>query len=159
MSCCTDLTKVDGIISAYPLVEASLISILQDIQAEYNWLPKEALDKVAQKLDLPISKIYSVTTFYKSFSLKPRGKVICKVCMGTACHIRGAANLMDELEKKLGIKEGQTTKDGMYTLEGVNCVGACAMAPVVVVGDKYHGGVEAHNVGKLVEGGDSDENK
>ena len=158
MSCCTDLSKVDGIIDSYPLVEASLIQILQDVQAEYNYLPKEAIDRVAKKLGLPISKLYSVTTFYKSFSLKPRGKVICKVCMGTACHIRGAVNLVEELEKKLDVKAGGTTKDGMFTLEKVNCVGACAMAPVVVVGDQYHGSVELHNVGKLVEEVDSDEN-
>ena len=158
MSCCTDLTKVDGIIDSYPQTEASLIQILQDVQAEYNYLPKEAIDKVAQKLELPIAKLYSVATFYKSFSLKPRGKHICKVCVGTACHIRGAANLVEEFEKKLDVKVGGTTKDGEFTLEGVNCVGACAMAPVVVIDDKYHGGVELHNVGKLIEEVGSDEN-
>jgi len=158
VSCCTDLTKVDGIIDSYPQTEASLIQILQDVQAEYNYLPKEAIDKVAQKLELPIAKLYSVATFYKSFSLKPRGKHICKVCVGTACHIRGAANLVEEFEKKLDVKVGGTTKDGEFTLEGVNCVGACAMAPVVVIDDKYHGGVELHNVGKLIEEVGSDEN-
>ena len=156
MTQAVDVAKVDEIISGYPAEEPSLIQVLQDVQEEYNYLPRQAIERVAEKLDLPIAKVYAVATFYKAFSLKPRGRKICKVCMGTACHIRGGQAIVDELERLLEVKAGNTRKDGEYTLETVNCVGACAMAPVVIMDGQYHGGVVPHGVKKIVEGGDDD---
>jgi len=154
-----DMARVDDVIERHPAEEPSLIQVLQDIQAEYNYLPRPAIDRVAEKLSIPLARVYAVATFYKAFSLKPRGKKICRVCMGTACHIRGGQALVDELERLLEVKAGGTTKDGEFTLETVNCVGACAMAPVVIMGDQYHGGVAPHQVKGIVEGGGVDEDE
>jgi NADH-quinone oxidoreductase subunit E len=117
----------------------ALILILQDLQNRLRWLPPEILDEVARVLDVPPSHVYSVATFYKSFSLKPRGRHICTVCMGTACHVRGAGAILEDFERKLGIRAGETTADGEYTLERVNCLGACALAPLAVVDGVYYG--------------------
>ena len=159
MTQAVDLKRVDELIGGYPAEEPSLIQVLQDVQGEYNYLPREAIERVAEKLDIPLAKVYAVATFYKAFSLKPRGKKICKVCMGTACHIRGGQALVDELERVLDVKAGNTTKDGEFTLETVNCVGACAMAPVVIVADQYHGGVAPHQIKGIIEGGGEDEDQ
>lgn len=139
MTITTDMviTKVDQICSNYPEKESSLIEILHDISAEFNYLPADALKRVSEIIDVPIAKIYGVATFYKGFSLKPRGRKIIKVCKGTACHVRGADRNIEELERLLGIEPGDTTEDLEYTLEVVNCVGACAMAPVVVINTEY----------------------
>ncbi len=141
----------------YPKDESSLIMVLQDVQKEFNFLPCEALERVAEVLQVPLSKVFSVSTFYKAFSLKPRGKRVVKICMGTACHIRGAASLVDELRRVFKVEPGQTTEDGELTVEVVNCLGACAMAPVVVVDDKYHGGVKTNEIVELAKGGGRDE--
>lgn len=125
--------------------------ILQDIQQEYHYLPPEALTLTAETLAVPLSKVASIATFYNSFSLKPRGKNIVKVCLGTACHIRGARLIQDQLEHKLGISAGETTSDSEYTLEAVACVGACAMAPVVIVNEKYHGSLNVNKAAKLLK--------
>src|SRR3989338_4610560 len=121
------LTKIDKIIDAYNGDDSWLVMILQDIQDEYNFLPHPALERVAEKLDIPLSRVNNVATFYSSFSLKERGKHLIKVCDGTACHLRGFANLRDEIFRQLNIKEGQTTDDKMFTLEVVACLGACAL--------------------------------
>lgn len=142
---------VKEIIAKYPIQRGVIIQILQDVHSRYNYLPKEALDEIAKQLSLPIAKVYSVATFYKAFSLKERGKIIIKVCKGTACHIRGAELICNEIETLLGIKGGETTKDLKYTVEEVNCVGACAMAPVVVIDDKYHGSMKPEKLRKLVK--------
>jgi len=149
---CLDMTKVEEILKAYPRNEASLIMILQDIHDAFNYLPCDALKKVAQELDVPFSKVFSVTTFYKAFSLKPRGKKVIRVCLGTACHIRGGEEIAQEFERQLGILRTQTTKDQEFTLETVNCVGACAMAPVVVVNEEYHRSVTAIKVKEILKG-------
>ena len=146
-----DLTKVDEILNRYPSDESSLVMVLQDIQASFRFLPCEALERVADKLDIPRSRVFSVSTFYKAFSLKPRGKVVIQVCKGTACHVRGAQLLEDEFVRQLGIDVGKTTADLGFTLETVNCVGACAMAPVVVVGEKYHREVKPSRVARLLK--------
>jgi NADH-quinone oxidoreductase subunit E len=117
----------------------SLIPILQDIQEKSRWLPPEILDEVARELEIPPAHVYSVATFYKSFSLAPRGRHICTVCMGTACHVRGGTAVLEHFERKLGIRAGQTTPDKEYTLERVNCLGACALAPLAVVDGQYYG--------------------
>ncbi len=128
----------------------ALISILQDIQAEYHYLPEEILRHVAKRLNLPLIQVYGVATFFKAFSLKPQGKHKCSVCLGTACHVRGAPSILDELERRLGIKTGETTEDMEFTLESVNCLGACALGPVVVVDGKYHGQMNAGKAKKMM---------
>jgi NADH-quinone oxidoreductase subunit E len=131
--------KLDAIFKQYPREEASLIMVLQEVQEKLNWLPPEALDRVAEELKVPRARVQGVATFYRAFSLVPRGKKVIKVCLGTACHVRGASVLADELERQLRIKVASgCTDDGMFSLESVNCVGACAMAPVVVVGENYY---------------------
>ena len=129
----------------------SLISILQDIQGEYRYLPEEALRIVAGELGLPLIQVYGVATFFKAFSLEPRGEHIVSVCMGTACHVRGAPAVLDEFKRRLDVEAGQTTRDGQYTLETVNCVGACALGPVVVMDDTYHGQMSAGKIKKILK--------
>ncbi len=149
------IAVVDEICANHPPKESSLIEILHDISGEFNYLPADALKRVSENLDVPIAKVYGVATFYKGFSLKPRGKKIIRVCKGTACHVRGADSNIEELERLLGIKPGETTDDLEYTLEVVNCVGACAMAPVVVVNDKYIRNASPSDMREFVgEGGD-----
>ena len=141
-----DLVKVEKILRRHGNQKASLISILQDIQTEYNYLPKEALERVAEGVDLPLSRVYSTGTFFKAFSLKPRGKHLITVCMGTACHVRGASWIVEEIERILRIEPGETTKDGNFTLETVNCLGCCALGPLLVVDGKYFGNVSTAKV-------------
>jgi len=128
----------------------SLISILQDVQSEFHYLPEEAIKHVARGLDLPLIQVYAVASFFKAFSLEPRGKHIIQMCLGTACHVRGAPSVLNELERELGIKSGQTTDDMQFTLETVNCLGACALGPVVVVDGKYYGQMTAGKVKKML---------
>lgn len=144
------LKKLQPILERYPREEKSLIMILQDIQEEYNYLPPDVLQEVAKSINVPKARVFGVATFYKAFSLEPRGKEIIKVCMGTACHVRGAPLIKDELERQLNIKAGQTTKDRRYSLELVNCVGACAMAPVAIVGDTYHPNLSPDKLKKII---------
>lgn len=151
MSC--DLSRLPEIIERHPNEPESLIGILQDIQREYNYLPCEALEETAKALDVPLSKVFSVSTFYNAFSLTPRGKKVIRICKGTACHIRGAHLLEHQFESQLKIKAGETTEDLEYTLEVVACVGACAMAPVVIVDDNYHANVGVNDVKRLIKRG------
>ncbi|MEW5993041.1 MAG: NAD(P)H-dependent oxidoreductase subunit E [Candidatus Zixiibacteriota bacterium] len=148
-----DLSKLPEIIDRYPHSKESLIAVLQDIQCEYHFLPTEALRDTAKALDVPLSKVFSVATFYNAFSLYPRGERVIRICMGTTCHIRGAKLIQKQLEDRLDIKAGQTTPDLKYTLEVVNCVGACAMAPVVIVNNRYFGSVKVSDHKKLMRGG------
>ena len=126
-------TEVAGILDRHEGDRGGLISILEDIQARYSYLPAEALKTVADATGRSLVDIYAVATFYKSFSLKPRGKHVCTVCTGTACHVRGAPTVAQEFERQLGINAGETTPDKEFTLETVNCLGACAAGPIVVV--------------------------
>jgi len=128
-----------------------LVPILQDVQAEYNYLPKEALVQVGEGLGVPLSQVYSVASFFKAFSLKPRGRHLINVCLGTACHVRGAVRVLDEIERELGVKAGETTEDLKYTLETVNCVGACALGPMVIIGEDYHGEMTPEKVGEVLK--------
>jgi len=146
----TDLSKVAAIVSEYNGNRDSLISILQDIQSEYHYLPEDALRAVASQLDLPLIQVCGVATFFKAFSLKPRGEHMVSVCLGTACHVRGAPAALDEVERQLGIKAGETTEDMRYSLETVNCLGACALGPIVVVDGKYHGQMSPGKVKKVL---------
>jgi NADH:ubiquinone oxidoreductase subunit E len=131
-------TILDEIINEYSDDLGPLIPVLQDINQNYNYLPELALKYVSEKLNIPLSQVYNVATFYTAFSLTPRGKHIVKVCQGTACHVRGSAAVLDEIKRNLGIDDGETTEDMNFTLETVNCLGACALGPVVVIDDKYH---------------------
>ena len=147
-----DLTKVDAIIERYQGKESYLIGILQDIQAEFRYLPREALERLSERMEIPLSRIYSVATFFKAFSLKPRGKNVLTICMGTACHVRGAPNLVEEARRVLGIGPGETTPDLEYTVETVNCLGCCALAPVVVLNERYYGGMTPRKLSSLLKG-------
>lgn len=157
---CVDLTPAEEILRRYPAAEASLIQVLQDVQRAYNYLPCHVLARVAETLDVPLAKVFSVGTFYKAFALTPQGRTIVKVCTGTACHIRGAVQLLDELCRQLQVEPGGTTPDLAFTVKTVNCVGACAMAPVLIVGETYFGNAAAAKVGKYLKtgGGHSDGN-
>jgi NADH-quinone oxidoreductase subunit E len=141
--------KVDAIIEKYKRDKGFLVSILQDIQAEYNYLPKEALFDVSDSLGIPVSQVYGVATFYRAFSLIPRGRHLIQVCLGTACHVRGAPKVLEAIERKLKIKAGETTADKEYTLTTVNCLGACALGPVVVIDQEYHGQMNQSKSDKL----------
>ena len=147
----SDFDKVVALVSKYGGNRYSLVSILQDIQTEYRYLPEDALRVVAKQLDLQLIQIYGVATFFKAFSLKPRGEHIVSVCLGTACHVRGAPAMLDEVKRKLGIEPGETTEDMRFTLETVNCLGACALGPIVVVDGNYHGQMSPRKVRKVLK--------
>ena len=147
------MEEVLKIIEKYPKEEASLIQILQDINRTFNWLPKESLEIVAREIKVPLARIYGVASFYKALSLKERGKNIIKVCTGTACHIKGAPQLIDEIKRKKNIGPGETSEDRKFTLETVNCVGACAMAPVLILNERYYGFIKPSDIEKILEEG------
>lgn len=128
-----------------------LIQLLQDITAEYNYLPEGGLRCVSERLGVPLAEVYSAATFYKAFSLEPRGKHIIQVCVGTACHVRGASRILEEIERRINIKAGETSENLMFTLETVNCLGACALGPIVVIDGEYHGQMTSAKVDKLLE--------
>ncbi|MFV2072898.1 MAG: NAD(P)H-dependent oxidoreductase subunit E [Thermoanaerobaculales bacterium] len=151
-----DPSMTEEILERYPLEEPALIQVLQDVHRAYNYLPCDVLVRVAEALDVPLAKVFSVATFYKAFALEPQGDTIVKVCTGTACHIRGAGQLVEELERELGIGPGETTEDLKFTLKTVNCVGACAMAPVMIVGERYRGGAKPARMAKYLAGGSND---
>ena len=146
-----DLAATQAILERYGRKPGSLIHILQDVQGAYRYLPREAVALVARELGVPFTKAYGVATFYKAFSLVPRGEIVLRVCTGTACHIRGAQVLVDEARDTLGIAPGGTTKDLRFSLETVNCVGACAMAPVVQAGDQYLGNLKPGELAKYIK--------
>ena len=132
---CTE--KIDSLIESYADKKEELISLLQDVQTEFNYLPQDVLIKISQKLDIPLSQVFSVATFFRAFSLKPRGRHLITVCLGTACHVRAGHRLVDKMERDYGVRPGETTEDMKFTLETVNCLGCCALGPVVVVDGKY----------------------
>lgn len=141
---------VDRIIDQYGGEERQLLAVLQDIQGKYNYLPRPALEHVSRRMGVSLSRISHMATFFSSFSLKERGKHICTVCLGTACHVRGAPRLVEELERVLEVKAGNTTKDKQFTVETVNCVGACALGPLVIVDGEYHGNMSANQVDRMI---------
>lgn len=143
--------EILGILDKHEGDRGGLISILEEIQAKHNYLPPEALKIVAEKTGRSLVDIYGVATFYKSFSLKPRGKHLCLVCMGTACHVRGAPRIEEECCRQLGVRAGGTTPDKEFTLETVNCLGACALGPVVVVDGHYFSNVKTTQVRPIIE--------
>jgi NADH-quinone oxidoreductase subunit E len=134
-----DIDRIDQIIDDHQSEASSLIQILLDIQSENHWLPKEALERVGERLDVPASRIQHIVTFYKAFSLVPKGRHEVHICVGTACHVRGATRILDMVEETTGIKSGETDLDLKVSLETVNCLGCCALGPVMEVDGKVHG--------------------
>ena len=143
--------KVRAILSAFKGEKSELIPMLQAIQQEVGYLPEEGMEEVASFARLKKSKVYGTATFYSQFYFTPQGDHEIKVCLGTACHVKGAMNIMDTLERELGVCCGETTADGIYSLKRVNCVGSCALAPVVMIGDEVYGRVETKNVKGVLE--------
>jgi NADH-quinone oxidoreductase subunit E len=133
------LAVIDGILAKHHYSGSMLISYLQDIQKELNYLPQEALRFVARRVNVPLPRVYGIATFYKSFSLKPRGEHMIQVCLGTACHVKGGTNIVERFERELGIKTGDTTYDDRFSLESVRCVGCCGLAPVFVIDGQFFG--------------------
>jgi NADH-quinone oxidoreductase subunit E len=134
-----EISRVDKIIDKYAGEEGILIQLLLDIQQELNWIPKEVAERISQRLNIPQSQIYRVASFYTAMSLTPRGRHLVSVCMGTACHIRGSPRLLDRITDVLKIQPGEISPDRRFTLNTVNCLGCCALGPVMVVDGKYHG--------------------
>ncbi|MDH5406040.1 MAG: NAD(P)H-dependent oxidoreductase subunit E [Candidatus Aminicenantes bacterium] len=145
-----ELSGIQKIVEKNGTHRSALIPILLDIQDEYNFLPRDALTHVAQSLDISLVDVYRAATFYKYFSLVPRGEHLIQVCLGTACHVRGAARVLSETQRKLNIHPGETTEDKLFTLETVNCLGACALGPIVVTDGEYHGQMTVSKVDKLI---------
>lgn len=143
-------SKIEEIVKEYGAKPTALIMILQDIQKHYRYLPEEALREVAKAMKLPLAQIYGVATFYRAFTLKPTGKNHICVCTGTACHVRQAVVIVDKLERDLGISAGETTEDGNVSLETVNCLGACALGPLVTANGIYYGNMTVNKVEKML---------
>ena len=145
------LERVDELIDKYPDQPGVLIQLLLDLQSEFNWIPKEAIVRIGERLHIPASQIYRVATFYKAMSLTPRGRHVISVCLGTACHVRGGPKIIDRIEEQLNVRAGETTQDRRFSLERVNCLGCCALGPVVLVDKDYHGKLTPAQVKGVLE--------
>ena len=145
-------TQVDAILDRNGCEQSNLLAIMQDIQAEANWLPRKALERVAERVGVSVAHLYRLATFFEAFHLEPRGKHIWTVCMGTACHVRGARLLSEKLERDMDVDERGNTGDMEHTVEEVNCVGACALGPLIIVDGKYHGNMSSLKVDRVYKG-------
>jgi len=143
--------QIADIVSKYQSNPGFLVPILQDVQKAFNYLPREALQEVGAQLGVPVSRIFEVATFYKAFSLTPRGRHQMSLCLGTACHVRGATMIQDGIERALEIKAGETSADLEFTFETVNCLGACALGPILVVDEEYHGQMSLAKTNKILK--------
>lgn len=146
-----DLPRLENILARYEGEPWDLIPVLQDIQDAYSYLPKDELQVVAERLNVPMTQIYSVATFFKMFSLIPKGKHQIKVCLGTTCHLRGGGRVAESMSHRLGVEVGYTTKDMQFSLETVGCLGSCAQAPVIMIDDKYFGRTTVDKVPKILK--------
>jgi len=144
------MDRIDKIIDKYECDAGALIQLLLDVQRALNWIPPEAVIRINKRLKIPVSEIYRVASFYTALSLKPRGRHVVRVCSGTACYVRGGPRILDSVERSLGVKAGETTADNKFTLETVNCLGCCALGPVVEIDGQYHGKQTSSNVEKLL---------
>jgi len=144
------MKKLDRIIENFNKRGGSLIGLLQDVSESYGHLPEKVLEEISDKLNVPLSHLYSLTTFYTSFRLEPMGEHHCSICVGTACHVKGAQGVVETIERELQIKAGETTEDGKFTIETVNCLGACALGPLVVIDNKYYGKLDQRKAVKLI---------
>ncbi len=148
----TDSSRIEAILTRYPLRDpGDLVNILHDLQAEFRYLTETALQEAASYLGLPPAQVYGVATFYHGFHTEPRGEHTCTVCMGTACHVRGAPRLLEQLERDTGVAAGGTTPDLSLTVEEVSCVGACALGPLVLIDGEYHGHMTGERLSRLVD--------
>ena len=145
-----DLSTLDGIVQGRGSDPFDIMEVLQDIQAAYHYLPEEALCRVSETMGVPLIEVFRLANFYKAFSLKPRGRHLITVCMGTACHVRNSPRFLDEVRRRLSVEPGGTTQDGEFTLETVNCLGACALAPVVIMDGKYYEHMTPAKLGSLL---------
>ena len=145
-----NVDRLDQIIEKYVNEKGILIQLLLDIQKEFRWIPKEAIDRISERLKIPYSEIFRVASFYTALSLKPIGRHLLRVCVGTACYVRGGPRILDTVEKKLGIKSGETTSDGRFSLETVNCLGCCALGPVMEIDGQYFGKLNSANLEKAL---------
>ncbi len=146
-----EVSKIDSIIRQYGGRDSAILAILQDIQAEEKYLPKETLEYVSQRMQIPLGHVFRIATFYNALSLKPRGRHKIDVCLGTACHVRGGEKILDKLERDLGVSVGETTKDKRFTLEAVHCVGCCSLGPVAVVDGGVYGRLSQDKVPALLK--------
>ena len=144
------IDRIERIIEKYECKTGVLIQLLLEIQHELNWIPPEAITRINKRLKIPVSEIYRVASFYTALSLKPRGRHLVRVCAGTACYVRGGPRVLDSVERTLNIRAGETTEDGKFTLETVNCLGCCALGPVVEIDGQYHGKLSSATVEKLL---------
>ena len=143
--------KVENLIESYIDKKEQLISLLQDVQAEFNYIPQDVLVRISQKLEIPLSQVFSVSTFFQAFSLKPRGRHTVTVCLGTACHIKGGQRLVDKMERDYDLKPGEATEDMRFSLETANCLGCCALGPVMVIDGKYESKVTPDKLDKILK--------
>jgi NADH-quinone oxidoreductase subunit E len=146
-----EIDKLDQFLDRYEVRQGMLIQILLDIQSEFNWIPFEAMDRISKRFGIPLSQIYRVASFYKAMSLTPKGRHLLRVCLGTACHVRGGKRIMEKAQEFLGLQGEGTTQDLKFTLERVNCLGCCALGPVMVVDGEYHGHMTTSEVEKILE--------
>lgn len=154
-----DVQVIDSILEKYEYRHSDIIGIMQEVQHIENFLPEEALRYISRRMEISLTRIFDIVTFYKAFSLKPRGRHIIKICCGTTCHLGGAVQNLEQINRTLNIKDGETTDDRMFSLETVNCLGACALAPVVVVGDEYYEAVNAGKIEKILSSYPQEEEK
>ena len=146
-----DMERLPALIEKYQNESGTVIGLLQDIHEEYGYLPEDILEQTAKDIDVPLSTLYSLATFYSSFRLEPMGKHHICTCVGTACHVKGAADILSTFERELGIKMGETTADKLFTLEAVMCIGCCGLAPVLKVNENVHGLMTKKEVPKLIK--------
>ena len=146
-----NLEQVDKIIDAYGADRATSLAVLQEIQQEYNYLPRAALERVSERLDMNLGDLYQLATFYRTFTLQPKGEFCIKVCLGTACHVHGGPRILEAFERELGVKAGESTPDGLYSLEATSCLGACAQAPFVMVNDEPYPQMTVARVPEVLE--------
>jgi NADH-quinone oxidoreductase subunit E len=146
-----DAQVVDTILQKHPKDPSSIIQVMLDIQNELYYLPRDVIEYISEYLQVPLSRTYNLATFYRAFSLKPKGKFPIAVCTGTACHVQGAVKILEQIERELKIKEGETTSDKKFSVETVRCLGCCGLAPVVTVGKNLHGKVPMSKVSKILK--------
>lgn len=146
-----DLGKIDHILTDYREIKGNLIAILHEVQSLYNYLPEEALRYLSKKIAVPLTRLYAIATFYHFFSLTPKGRHLINICLGTACHVKGSPRILSLVKRKLGIEEGETTADMEFTLDTVRCIGACSLAPVMVVDKDTHGSVTTTIVQEILK--------
>ncbi|MEA2102883.1 MAG: NAD(P)H-dependent oxidoreductase subunit E [Thermodesulfobacteriota bacterium] len=141
-----DIERINEVISRYDRSEEFILAILQDFQKEFHYVPQEGMERLSEIIHVPQSRIYAMSTFYNALSLEPKGRHTIKVCTGTACHLKGAVDILETVERELDVKRNSTTEDKRFSVDCVNCVGACAMAPVIVVDDDYHGHMSSSRI-------------